>query len=212
MKDGPMKDLIPVLYLTVIVCFAVIALVLTDMATRDMIEENKQAEINENLEVLFPEIKGDAVEKNEIYFVYNDVNQTNGTIAGYAFVAEASGYGGTIEILIGLEAFAEQDDGAGGMEIVPVENVTDPNDVVLRGITIVSHTETPGLGAKITEEDFTKHFTSLTIGDCTLDKDGGDIDTISGATISSRAVTEEVKKASLQKVKAIKKMADSGGA
>jgi len=65
-------------------------------------------------------------------------------------------------------------------------------DYAIRDVAILSHTETPGLGSKITEEAFTGQFIGLETGDVALSKDGGRIDAITGATISSRAVTEAI--------------------
>jgi electron transport complex protein RnfG len=59
-------------------------------------------------------------------------------------------------------------------------------------VQVLSHTETPGLGAKITTDAWTGQFTGKTRDQAALKKDGGAIDAISAATISSRAVTRAV--------------------
>lgn len=56
------------------------------------------------------------------------------------------------------------------------------------GLEVVSHSETPGLGARIEEVSFRRQWQGLpTDTTVALTKDGGDIDGISGATTTSRA-------------------------
>lgn len=59
----------------------------------------------------------------------------------------------------------------------------------LLGIRIIQHTETPGLGARITEEPFYTQFAGLGADQLRLTADGGKVAAISGASISSAAVT-----------------------
>ena len=64
----------------------------------------------------------------------------------------------------------------------------------LTGIQVVSHKETPGVGSRVTEDQFTMNFKGLPVdvkfsgGPCP-----GDIDAISGASYSSAGVCEAVK-------------------
>ena len=88
---------------------------------------------------------------------------------GYAFMTDGRGYGGKIGILVGLEV-----------------------NRAVRGIRIISHQETPGLGAKITQLDFLDQFDGLSTGELAIRRDGGAVDAITAATISSRAVVEGV--------------------
>jgi len=95
-------------------------------------------------------------------------------VAGVAFqVIAPDGYSGNIYIMMG---------------VLP--------DGTLGGIEILSHAETPGLGSPITEESWKGTFRgrSLDNTDLRVKKDGGDIDQMTGATISPRAVTGAVKK------------------
>jgi H+/Na+-translocating ferredoxin:NAD+ oxidoreductase subunit G len=65
------------------------------------------------------------------------------------------------------------------------------------GIEILKHAETPGLGAKIEECGWRSQLIGNAPGSIKWDvaKDGGDIDQLSGATISSRSVIDSVTKA-----------------
>jgi electron transport complex protein RnfG len=94
-------------------------------------------------------------------------------LIGVAFrVISSEGYGGNIEVMVGL---------------VP--------DGKIHGIEVLSHLETPGLGAKIREAKFKDRFKNRTLSNTTwaVKKDAGDIDGITGATISSRAVIDAIK-------------------
>ena len=68
-------------------------------------------------------------------------------------------------------------------------------DGTLSAITIISHSETPGLGANITKESFCGQFSQLAVAESGLDlkKNGGSIDQVTGATISSAAVLQAVR-------------------
>ena len=93
-----------------------------------------------------------------------------------AAVASSSrrGYAGAITVLVGIQT----------------------NDTV-RGIAILSQHETPGLGTRIKESGFRSQFAERPVKatNWRLKKDGGDLDAITSATISSRAVTEAVRRA-----------------
>jgi len=60
---------------------------------------------------------------------------------------------------------------------------------------IISQTETPGIGTRITETPFTSQFEGLAI-----DQVESEIDTLTGATISSKAVIEAVSRTAKEKV------------
>lgn len=95
----------------------------------------------------------------------------NGNVIGHVVVNTAKGYGGDISVMTGVDA-----------------------DGKVTGVNILSHAETAGLGAKAAEQSFRDRFIGL-IGGITVSKDKAgenSIDAITGATITSRAVTEAV--------------------
>ncbi len=59
----------------------------------------------------------------------------------------------------------------------------------ITGVSIIEHAETSGLGAKITEDSFRSQFVGQTLG-MALSKNGGEIDSITAATISSQAIVD----------------------
>jgi electron transport complex protein RnfG len=70
-------------------------------------------------------------------------------------------------------------------------------DGSIRKIVVLDQKETPGLGAKMTDSAFTDQFRGKNIANFKLKvkKDGGQVDAISAATISSRAFCDGVQKA-----------------
>lgn len=94
--------------------------------------------------------------------------------AGILIQGETSGYDGPITFLIGFDA-----QGA------------------ITGIKVLSHTETPGLGGNIETKEFTDRFIGKT-GDVGVKTgDANEIDAITGATISSKAMCTGVNQARL---------------
>ncbi|MBO6248018.1 MAG: FMN-binding protein, partial [Bacteroidales bacterium] len=71
-------------------------------------------------------------------------------------------------------------------------------DGVVYNTSVLSHTETPGLGAKCgTDEHFYSQFKGFNPAERILSvkKDGGDVDAITASTITSRAYALAVKNA-----------------
>ncbi len=99
----------------------------------------------------------------------------DGEVAGVAIETSTSaGYGGDIRLMIGLD---------------PQGNTS--------GLVILAHKETPGLGAKITESSFLARFVGRNARQThwNVQKDGGEIQAITAATVSSRAVSDAVARA-----------------
>ncbi len=174
MKADTLKKVFPIISVTVVVFIAVTLLGLTDTVVRDKIEWQKEQKIQRQLKEIFPNMTEHILE-GDIYMIYS-----NGAEIGFAFLAVGKGYGGLIDILVGLE-----------------------NETTIKGVTIVSHLESPGLGARITESIFTDQFAGVNIADVALRLKGGEIDAITGATISSRAVVEAIRAAAMEKIESL---------
>ncbi|OFX22280.1 MAG: RnfABCDGE type electron transport complex subunit G [Bacteroidetes bacterium GWA2_31_9] len=71
------------------------------------------------------------------------------------------------------------------------------NDGSIVDISVLNQKETPGLGTKMTEPFFKDQFKgkNLTTYKMKVKKDGGDVDAITAATISSRAFCDAVQRA-----------------
>ncbi|MDX9945899.1 MAG: RnfABCDGE type electron transport complex subunit G [Bacteroidales bacterium] len=70
-------------------------------------------------------------------------------------------------------------------------------DGTIINVTVLEHKETPGLGTKMAEPEFKDQFTNKNPADFRLSvkKDGGPVDAITAATISSRAFCDAVQRA-----------------
>ena len=186
-KGNFKQEIIPVAFLTIVVCMSVIFLYTTNSVTEEYIEKAKNEAVNAMLNEQFSEMDDYSYdEKLELYTVF-----FNDEIIGYAFVAVASGYGGPIDLIVALESTLLQDD-----------------EIIIHGISVVSHSETPGLGEKIVEASFSGQFTGINVNDVALSKDGGKIDAISGATISSSAVVNTVFNTVKEKARVIRENID----
>lgn len=84
----------------------------------------------------------------------------------------------------------------GYIGIIPITAGVDINGKIT-GVFIGSESEgfkeTKGLGSKVRESAFLKQFIGKDKSQISLKKDGGEIDVISGATISSKAVCDGIK-------------------
>lgn len=83
-------------------------------------------------------------------------------------------------------AFFQEQQGSQGM--IVVAGAVDSAFSNVLGMGILSHEETPGMGAKITTPAFQDQFRGVPLQQLALSKSGGAIDAITGASISSQAV------------------------
>lgn len=93
------------------------------------------------------------------------------------------------EEVVGLAVEAPGHGGYAG-DIVMMIGVNKARGEML-GVEIVSHGETPGLGARVAEESFREQWRGLpAMRPASLKGDGGAVDAITGATFSSRAMID----------------------
>lgn len=100
---------------------------------------------------------------------YNAVKGSD--TVGYVVNVTPSGFGGALSIMVGVDL-----------------------EGVITGVKVMSHSETPGLGARSTEEgegSLCYQFIGKS-GNLAVTKDGGEIQAITSATVTSRAVTSGV--------------------
>ena len=147
---------------------AVTALLLAGVnaLTAPRIAENNELEKKNAIAAIFPssddcqltDISADGVEL--VYLVLKD-----GDLLGYAASVSTMGFGGEIELMVGVTA-----------------------EGTVRGIKVVSHSETPGLGSRVDDEGYLSQYAGLG-GNLSI---GSDVDAITGSTISSKAVLRGV--------------------
>jgi electron transport complex protein RnfG len=112
----------------------------------------------------------------------------DGEIEFNFFIGEFDGKRNTIA----FETFGK---GYGG-DVGVIVAINTENDSIL-GIGVTTHSETPGLGARAkTDPDFAEQFKGLGLDTVFKVKtDGGDIDALTGATMTSRGVSSAVAEA-----------------
>ncbi len=88
--------------------------------------------------------------------------------AGWIVEVTPSGFGGLIDMMVGVDKSG-----------------------AVTGVSIVSMSETSGLGANASRESFRSQYVGKT-GSVKLKKQGGEIDALTGATVTSTAVTKGV--------------------
>lgn len=151
----------------------------TNMLTAGPISVQAEAEAAAAMKAVLPrawsfaEMDMSAFEQeNTVTGVYQGA--VDGQTAGYALTVNATGFGGAIRMMVGID-----------------------QDGMLQGIRILSHSETPGLGAKATEEAFGRQFVGRELPLAVVKGVSGDgqISAITGATVTSNAVTDAVNRA-----------------
>lgn len=162
------------LALTVVCGVAALALSLVYVVTRERIAEEAKRELNEALAVVFPGGEnfapfdlasfGPLPESKEFKFLEAYAVTKSGKQQGFVFKVASTGYGGPIVLLVGV----------------------DTEKGVFTGIKVLEHQETPGLGSNVAGEGFLSQFLGKPLTDSfTI---GKDVQAVSGATISTRAV------------------------
>ncbi len=149
--------------------------------TKPRIEEQKKRELQNALGAAIPGADPNAIRQvteaggKILYYKGFDSPDTTGLI-GYAFIASGIGYSSTIETMVGVDSTGK-----------------------IIGIKVLAQGETPGLGTKVQEVRygekepwFPQQFLGRNVSKLAIDKDGGEIKSITGATISSRAVTKSI--------------------
>lgn len=107
-----------------------------------------------------------------------------GKLAGLAYIAEPAGFADVIRIMVGL----------------------DPEQGRITAIRVLELKETPGLGSKVKEEGFTRQFRGKGLSDAfTAARSGGDVQAVTGATISSKAVASGIRESAQAVLAALRK-------
>ena len=173
MKQGNLVTYVLRLSLTLLAITAAVALALAGInsITADRIAAVKAEKMQKAMEQVLP-----GAENLESVAFTDETGLVQTVYAskdGYVVEVRPAGFGGTITMMVG---------------ILP--------DGTVNGISIVSHTETAGLGSVAGADTsagqaFRDQFVGQN-GQLAVDKDGGAIDSITSATITSRAVTSGV--------------------
>ncbi|AZR73298.1 hypothetical protein BBF96_07815 [Anoxybacter fermentans] len=162
-----------VIVLTVIAILSGLVLTFTFNVTNEKIIRNAEIKRKAAIRDVLPGLASYEVKQKGSLSYYQGYD-TNGNPIGIAIEAYGGGFQGEIKLMIGLI----------------------PDEKKISAIKVLSHLETPGLGARITEESFKSNFKDKPFGDYTVVKRPArnkyEVEAISGATISSEAVTSIV--------------------
>ncbi len=170
----PSEVLKPALILFAI-CLIVTALLAgTNLLTQDAIAAQEQQKQDESCRVALPEAETfSTMEGVEGTSAAYEGQNASGDTVGWVFVTESKGYGGTMRVMTGINS---------------EEKVT--------GVVILSHDETPGLGANAEKDSFRNQYQQNVPQDgfqvVKSEPSDGEIQAMTGATISSNAVTDAV--------------------
>lgn len=167
-KINPKEVLVPALSLFVICALVTALLAITNSVTAPKIAELAEKQAAETRKIVLPTADTfNETADSEVYMGFDG----QGNPAGYVISVTEKGYGGKIEIMVGIDF-----EGA------------------VSGVSVLSHNETPGLGANAAKDKFLGQYKGAAETQ-SVTKDGGEIDAVTGATITSRAVTKAVNSA-----------------
>ena len=164
------------LILTLITVIAGVLLGAVYEVTKTPIAQSQETAKKEAWQAVFSDVKLDDFKAEDVEDM--GVNATIDEVctagdAGYVITTtDKDGFGGNIQITVGIK-----------------------KDGTINGVSILSISETAGLGMKATEPSFYNQYVNKQADKFVVSKDGGDgeqIDALSGATITSRAVTGAV--------------------
>ena len=160
----------PAAVLLVVAAVVACVLGLVDMMTRDRIEAIRIETMNKAMQAVLPAESYEDLEvedNGEINAVYA------ADVGGWVVQVTESGSQGTITLMVGVDA-----------------------DLTCTGISVTDSSETAGLGAIASQasdkgDAFRSQFVGQS-GTVAVTKDGGEINALTGATITSRAISTGV--------------------
>ena len=162
-------NMVLVLGLTCLFCSAVLGGAY--VLTKEPIDAAAAEKTNKAIAQVLPHFTD--VEYNEYGHYYMAKDGEN--LVGYAIETTTVGFGGPLSLIVGVTP-----------------------DGVVYNTSVLSHAETPGLGAKCTTDaKFMDQWRGFdpSIKKLSVKKDGGDVDAITASTITSRAYTLAVENA-----------------
>jgi len=177
-KESSFINMVITLFLVTAVAALALGGVYT--VTKEPIAIAKQKKLEAAIKAVLPEFDTITTKKvadndgDSLTFYYADKSGENIGVAIKTYTNK--GFSGKIELMVGLL-----------------------NDGSISNTAVLSHKETPGLGDKMDKKksDFPDQFVGKSPAEFTLKvtKDGGDVDAITAATISSRAFCDAVERA-----------------
>jgi len=171
MNDVNSKGYIAKLTITLFIITAVVALLLSfvNAMTKDVIAARAAEELSNALSEVMPEATDPFAEP-----AYEGAEGTvyeataGGEVVGWCIQVQSNGYGGAITMVVGVDS-----------------------ELSVTGVSIVDMNETAGLGSKADSPSFLDQYVGRS-GVINVKSGDNAIDAISGATVTSKAVTAGV--------------------
>jgi Na+-translocating ferredoxin:NAD+ oxidoreductase subunit G len=161
-----MKEMLHYGLILSLICMAASAsLAGVNAVTKSKIIAQAKAEEELSLKEVLPDAERFEPVKTGNDILYYKAYNKDGAFIGAAFKATGKGYASTIETMAGLT-----------------------KDGIITAIKVISQNETPGLGARVNESSFSGQFSNKNVGAL------NEVQAITGATISSKAVINSVGK------------------
>lgn len=177
----------PIVFMSVITAIFVFILAYLNYSTAERVEFLQDTDLRKKILYVFdiPIPSDDPEEIEQVFSQHIEEDDStkpsifytveNGEISGYAVPASGPGLWGGIDAYVGISS--------------------DFSTVL--GLEFVAHEETPGLGGRISDLEFLEQFRGLDISNAS-DRDyvifrpasGGNLDAISGATLTSQSVRD----------------------
>ena len=172
--ESSLKNMVVVLFTITLISSAAVGGVY--MITKEPIEQAKVAAVKDALNQVLPEYEAttsQTIEVNSLPIVAHTATVADKAV-GYAVESiSKNGFGGTVRLMVGFDTAGK-----------------------IININVLEQKETPGLGTKMADEGNVllasfkdKNASEINM---TVKKDGGDVDALTAATISSRAYAEAV--------------------
>ncbi len=173
-----MREMIKMVVILSLICgLSGLTLASLKQATASRIEEQKLIFVQgPSLALVFEKAENDPVRDRKSFTLPDGQEiiifpaMVNGTLKGVAFETFGKGFGGNLGVMVGID----------------IESQT------LSGIGITSMKETPGIGTNVAKHGFTAQFKGHEFSGLSLVSQGGNIDAVSGASISSGAAMEAI--------------------
>lgn len=171
------KEVIKPAAILFVICVAVsAALAGTNLLTADRIARAAAQKAEESRMVVLPEAEAFQASEDGTHYMGLSKEAPEGVVVGYVFETESKGYGGTVKVMTGIN--------------------TEGN---ITGVIVLSHSETPGLGANAEKESFREQYKQPVANNANgiqvvkfQAPAEGEIQAMTGATITSTAVTNAV--------------------
>ncbi|MEM5948626.1 RnfABCDGE type electron transport complex subunit G [Spirochaetia bacterium 38H-sp] len=175
----PSTPLTMVLVLAIIAALSAALLAVTDSITAPVIEQVQEEKQAKAVETVLPETDNNPAQHPVVFedapdLIFFPASKREKPVGVAVRTYTDNGFSGRFWIMVGF---------------LPDGSIYDT--------LVLQHAETPGLGQKMTKEKFKKQFRDKNPKDFVLKvkKDGGDVDAITAATISSRAYCDAIERA-----------------